>query len=423
MFIDRITINVKSGKGGDGAVSFRREKYVPNGGPDGGDGGKGGSIILESDSSLNSLSQFRYKRAFTALGGDNGSKNNRSGKDAGDLVIKLPVGTVVFDGSTGEMLADFTEHGQQKVACRGGRGGKGNARFANSRRQSPKFAKPGDDPEERQLLLELKIIADVGLIGFPNAGKSTLLAAVTNAKPKIADYRFTTLTPNLGVASYKNSEEFVIADIPGLIEGASAGAGLGLEFLRHIERTRLLLHLVDLSSYEGPVMDRFHAINAELASYSQTIAERPMAVCLTKTDLISDSAYISDLESSFAEMGYECFAISSATGSGIPELLGYIAKTLPTIPKQLPLLGQSDLIIHRVDTSDEYSVEFEDGIWRLEGEMPRRLLMTVNLDDYESSQYFQRVLKNKGVFDYLEELGIQDGDTLEIMGYQFDYYK
>ncbi|MDR2519935.1 MAG: GTPase ObgE, partial [Eubacteriaceae bacterium] len=308
MFIDKIAITIRSGKGGDGAVSFRREKYVPNGGPDGGDGGKGGSVLLVSDASLNSLSAFRYRRSFIAAPGQNGSGNCRSGKDAEDLTIPVPVGTAVFDASTGEAIFDFVESGQSFAALKGGRGGKGNQHFATPTRQAPKFAKPGDESVERRLLLELKTIADVGLIGYPNVGKSTLLSKVTHAKPKIADYHFTTLSPNLGVARHKNASEFVVADIPGLINGASGGAGLGLDFLRHIERTRLLVHVIDAAGSEGrdPMQD-FRAINQELFAYSERLKDRPMAVFLNKADLVTGKEALEDLRMGFEKVGYRAF--------------------------------------------------------------------------------------------------------------------
>lgn len=424
MFIDKVNIRVISGKGGDGAMSFRREKYVPDGGPDGGDGGKGGDVVLVSDASFNSLGEFRFKTVFAAKDGEPGGGNKRSGKDAEDLIIKVPVGTVVFDEDDGKLLFDFTEEDQRFIAARGGRGGRGNQHFATATRQAPKFAKPGDDAEKLNLLLELKTIADVGLVGFPNVGKSTLLSMVTNAKPKIADYYFTTLSPNLGIVKHKNAEEFVLADIPGLIEGASGGMGLGLDFLRHVERTRLLVHVIDASGSEGrePRHD-FETINNELFLYSPKLRERQQIVALNKTDLISDKSNLDALKSYFENMGNKVFCISAVTGSGLDELLDYIVGKLPAIEKSPTFFTQEEIMIHTPEAADDYEITVSDGIYHLSGNMPRRLLKSVNLEDYESSQYFQRVLKNKGIFAELEKAGIKDGDTLDIYGYEFEYYK
>ena len=424
MFIDKVSINVISGKGGDGAVSFHREKYVPNGGPDGGDGGKGGDIVLLSDPALNNLGEFRFRKKFKAGDGENGGPNNCSGKDAADLIIKVPIGTVVFNEQTGRLLFDFTEDGQTFIAAPGGRGGSGNQHFASSTRQAPKFAKPGDESQDLQIVLELKTIADIGLIGFPNVGKSTMLSVITNAKPKIANYHFTTLSPNLGIVKYKNAPEFVVADIPGLIEGASQGLGLGYEFLRHVERTRMLIHILDASGSEGrDPREDFDKINDELSEYSSALAERPQAVVLNKIDLISDPSETEELKVWFEQKGYSVFCVSAAANKGLSELLDYIIEFLPTVEYTPMFITDEEIQMYAPARSDEYTIEIADGVYYLSGTLPERLLKTVNLDDYESSQYFQRVLKNKGVFRALENKGITDGDTLDICGYQFDYYK
>lgn len=417
-----MTIDVSSGRGGDGAVSFRREKYVPMGGPDGGDGGRGGDIVLESDASLNSLGNFRFQKKFQAAHGENGTGNNRSGKDAKSLCIKVPVGTVVFDEKTGYLLYDFTEDGQSYVVAAGGRGGNGNQHYANATRQAPRFSKPGDESVKKKLILELKTIADVGLVGFPNVGKSTLLSKITNAKPKIANYHFTTLSPNLGIVAYKDADDFVVADIPGLIEGASEGVGLGHDFLRHIERTKMIVHIIDASGSEGrdPIED-FGKINAELAGYSQKLAERVQVVALNKCDLIS-SSQASKIKSHFAALGYDVFAISAATGKGVGELLDFVISILPGIESEVLFFTEEDIEIYSPAPVQEYETKVENGIYYLSGIMPTRLLRSVNLSDYESSTYFARVLKGKGILKELEDLGMKDGDTLNVCGFSFEYY-
>lgn len=423
MFIDKVIIHIRSGKGGDGAISFHREKYVPDGGPNGGDGGIGGDVILEADASVNTLGAFRYKRNFAAQNGEPGGGNNCSGKNAEDLIIKVPVGTVLFDNKAGRLLCDMTQDRQQFTALKGGRGGRGNQHFATSTRQAPNFAKPGDAAQEMDLLLELKTIADVGLIGFPNVGKSTLLSRVTNAKPKIANYHFTTLSPNLGIVQYKNADEFVLADIPGLIEGASDGMGLGHDFLRHIERTRMLIHVIDASASEDrdPKED-FDIINNELFSYSEKLKERPQIVALNKTDLMSESD-AQELKAYFETKGYPVFLISAATGKGLDLLLDYVVKILPETEKSPSFFTPDEIIIHTPARTDDFAISKENGVYYVTGDMMKRILGTVNLDDYESAAYFQRVLKNKGIFAALEKEGIHDGDTVDICGLQFEYYR
>lgn len=427
MFVDKVSINVKSGKGGDGAVAFRREKYVPNGGPSGGDGGKGGNVIFKSNSALNTLEAFRYKRKFAAEAGENGSRSNMSGKDGKDIIIEVPVGTVIFDSATGALICDMVVDNQEITVLNGGRGGRGNQHFATSTRQSPKFAKPGDEAEEKNLILELKTIADVGLIGFPNVGKSTILSMVTNATPKIANYHFTTLSPNLGIVKYKNSEEFVLADIPGLIEGASSGQGLGHQFLRHVERTRLLVHVLDASGVEGrdPKKD-FDIINNELSLYAEKLKERPQIVVLNKTDLIdidNKEEIIKDLTTYFEQKGYKVFDSSAAMNDGLDKIMNYIVEILPTIERTPLFFTTEEKVLYAPKAEKEYKIEKENGTYYVEGKMMRRLINSVNLEDYESSTYFQRVLKNKGIFSELEKMGISDGDTVNIEGFEFEYYK
>ena len=423
MFIDKVTINVKSGKGGDGAISFLHEKYMPDGGPNGGDGGRGGDIILQADASITTLGAFRYKRKFAAEDGEDGKPKKCSGKNADDLIIKIPIGTVVFDADSGKLLCDMVEDQQQFTALKGGRGGRGNQHFATSRRQAPKFAKPGDIAQSMNLLLELKTIADVGLIGFPNVGKSTFLSRVTNARPKIANYHFTTLSPNLGIVQYKNADEFILADIPGLIEGASDGVGLGHDFLRHVERTRMLIHVIDASGSEGrdPKTD-FDIINNELRSYSEILQQRPQVVALNKVDLMQDDTG-EKLRKYFEDMGYKAFLISAATGDGINALLDHVVTILPETEKTPAFFTPEEIVIHTPKRTDEFEVHKENDTYYVTGDMMQRILGTVNLSDYESSTYFQRVLKNKGVFAALEEAGIQEGDTVNICDYEFEYYK
>ncbi len=424
MFIDKADIHIRSGKGGDGAMSFRREKYVPNGGPDGGDGGKGGDVILKADAAVNSLTSFRFQRSFHAENGEPGGAYRRSGKAGADIVIKVPVGTVVFDNETSHMMFDFVEDGQTFVAARGGRGGQGNQHYATPTRQAPKFSKPGSEAEEKTLLLELKIIADVGLIGFPNVGKSTLLSRVTNARPKIADYHFTTLSPNLGMVQYKNAQEFVLADIPGLIEGANAGLGLGHEFLRHIERTRLLVHVIDASGSENrdPKAD-FDVINNELFSYSPRLKDIRQIVVLNKCDLIKDEMALYGLIEHFTRLKYDVFAISAAADQEFGALLDKIVERLSEAPKTPLFLTQEEIALHAPRAEDAYNIDVVDGVYYVTGPMMKRLLATVNLEDSESAAYFQRVLKNKGVFGALEKMGIQDGETVDINGVEFEYYR
>ena len=421
-FVDKVTITVRAGKGGDGAVTFHREKYVAAGGPDGGDGGRGGNIVLTVDDHMSTLMDFRYKRKFVAPDGGNGQNKRCSGKDGQDIVLRVPRGTLVREKETGGIMADMSS-GEDFIVAHGGRGGWGNQHFATPTRQVPRFAKPGLPGESFELVLELKMLADVGLVGFPNVGKSTLLSAVSRARPKIADYHFTTLSPNLGVVYIDEGVSFVLADIPGIIEGASEGAGLGYDFLRHIDRCRLLIHVVDVSGSEGrdPVED-FTAINAELAEYSPELASRPQIVAANKCDLLGDDREnIERLKSHVEALGYEFFEMSAATTSGTRELMGHAAARLATLP---PIaVYEPDYVPKEPDLGSPEDVEIreEDELWVAEGPWMDRLVSTVNFSDYESRMYFDKMLRENGIYERMEALGIRDGDTISICGMTFEY--
>lgn len=423
MFVDKAKIFIKAGDGGDGAVSFHREKYVAAGGPDGGDGGKGGDIVFVADKSLSNLIDFKYKKKYEAGKGENGSKKNRSGKNAEDLIIKVPVGTVVKDLDSGRILADISDS-EPVVIAKGGKGGRGNAHFATATRQIPKFAKPGFKGDSYNVQLELKLIADVGLVGFPNVGKSTLISVVSAAKPKIANYHFTTLTPVLGVVSMGDSESFVMADIPGLIEGASEGVGLGHEFLRHVERCRLIVHMVDVSGVEGrdPKED-FMSINKELFNFSEELSRVPQIVAGNKCDM-ADDEQIDEFKSFVEDKGFVFVPISAVTTKGTKELCNVIwekLKELPPIKRyEAEPLTQAELEDKLTENRD-FKVTKEDGIYFVEAEWLWDILRVANMDDYSSLQYFQRVLKSSGVIDKLVEMGIQEGDTVSIFDFEFDY--
>ena len=423
MFVDKAKIFIKAGDGGDGAVSFHREKYVAAGGPDGGDGGKGGDIIFVADKSLSNLIDFKYKKKYEAGKGENGSKKNRSGKNAQDLIVKVPVGTVVKDLDSGRILADISDS-EPVVIAKGGKGGRGNAHFATATRQIPKFAKPGFKGDSYNVQLELKLIADVGLVGFPNVGKSTLISVVSAAKPKIANYHFTTLTPVLGMVSMGDSENFVMADIPGLIEGASEGVGLGHEFLRHVERCRLIVHIVDVSGVEGrdPKED-FLSINKELFNFSEELSRVPQIVAGNKCDMASDEQ-IAEFKSFVEDKGYVFVPISAVTTKGTKELCNAIwekLKELPPIKRyEAEPLTQAELE-EKLTVNRDFKVTKEDGIYFIEAEWLWDILRVANMDDYSSLQYFQRVLKSSGVIDKLVEMGIQEGDTVSIFDFEFDY--
>ncbi len=426
MFADRAKILIKSGKGGDGHVSFRRELYVANGGPDGGDGGKGGDVIFEVDKGLNTLYEYRHKTKYKAEDGEQGGKRNCHGRNGVDIVLKVPEGTVIKEAESDKVIADMSGDNQRYVILRGGRGGKGNQHYATATMQVPKYAQPGKPAMELEVKLELKVIADVGLVGFPNVGKSTFLSRVTNAKPKIANYHFTTLTPNLGVVDLDGGKGFVIADIPGLIEGASEGVGLGHEFLRHIERTRVMLHLVDAASTEGrdPIED-IYAINKELEQYNADVSKRPQIIVANKIDVIyGEDDPIQALKDEFEPQGYKVMAISAVTGQGLKELL-YATKELLDNTELDPIVFEQEFFPDTVVAPDEpFTVEKdEEGVYVVEGPRIEKMLGYTNIDSEKGFIFFQNFLKSNGILEQLEEAGIQDGDTVRMYGLAFDYYK
>lgn len=425
MFIDKARIFVKAGNGGNGAVSFRREKYVPAGGPDGGDGGRGANIIMVADTGLRTLMDFKYKKKYSAQHGEDGSKKKRAGKNGEDLILSVPEGTVIRDEKTGLIIADLKKAGDKAVVARGGYGGKGNQHFANAVRQAPAFAKSGTDGQERWITLELKMIADVGLLGFPNVGKSTFLSVVTSAKPKIANYHFTTLTPNLGVVQTRHGESFVIADIPGIIEGAADGVGLGHDFLRHVERTKVLVHIVDISGIEGrdPV-DDFEKINEELRLYNEKLASRPQIVVANKSDLLFDETIYENFKKTMEEKGYEVFKMSAVTRDGVDQVIDRVSQLLNEV-EDVELVSQEEMYRPELDVDDEGGLKVEideDGIYVVTGKELRRIMYSVNFDDMESLQFFQAQMESKGVFDMLRQAGIEDGDTVKIYELEFEFY-
>lgn len=423
MFTDYAKIYASAGKGGNGAVSFRREKYIAAGGPDGGDGGKGGDIYFEVDPDSNTLIDFRYKKKFKAENGNNGEGAHKYGKSGEDLYIKVPIGTIVKDAKTNEILADLSEKGQKELVLRGGRGGKGNSHFATATRQAPRFAQGGEEGEEKELILELKLLADVGLIGYPSVGKSTILSIVTAATPKIADYPFTTLVPNLGVVKPEYGESFVIADIPGLIEGASEGVGLGTEFLRHIERTRLLLHVIDVSGLSGrdPIED-YYVINKELEKYSEKLAKRKQIIVANKIDSMQDPAIYEKLEKLAKENNQELFKISAATGEGIKELMIEVSKILKTLPKEILIEKTENRKIYTLEKEEEpYTIVKEEDMFIVDGPAIRELMRKVNMEDNESLYYFQKKLNELGVNEKLKQAGIQEGDTVKVYDYLLEW--
>ena len=420
-FVDKVTITVRAGDGGNGAVTVHREKYVAAGGPDGGDGGRGGDIIFEVDDNMSTLMDFRYKRKYVAANGADGQGKRCSGRVGQSLHIRVPRGTLLRDADSGAIMHDMSS-GEPFVAARGGRGGWGNQHFATPTRQVPRFAKPGLPGESHTILLELKLLADVGLVGFPNVGKSTLLSVVSKAHPKIANYHFTTLFPNLGVVYVSEGSSFVMADIPGIIEGASDGAGLGHDFLRHIDRCRLLVHVVDVSGSEGrdPVAD-FDAINAELAQYSPELATRPQIVVANKTDIMEDEALLEKLRAHVEEAGYPLFALSAASHTGTRELVLKIAEKLSTLP---PVTVYEPEYVPRppkLDTSAPLNITVDDNTYIVEGPWLERLMANVNFSDYESRMYFDKMLRESGLFARLEEMGIQDGDIVSLYNLEFEY--
>ena len=424
MFTDYAKITIKSGNGGDGAVTFRREKYVAAGGPDGGDGGRGGSIYFRVDPNANTLIDFRYTKKFKAQSGENGSGGHKYGKSGEDLYINVPIGTIIKDAETGKVVADLSKEGQEELVLKGGRGGKGNSHFATATRQVPRFAQAGEDGEEKEVILELKLLADVGLLGFPNVGKSTFLSVVTDAKPKIANYHFTTIEPNLGVVKLQNGDSFVIADIPGIIEGASEGVGLGIQFLRHVERTRLLLHVIDISGIEGrdPVQD-FYTINEELKSYSEKLSTRKQIIVANKIDVMQDETGLKELEELAKKEGLELFKISGVTGQGVPELLNRVSEVLKTLPKEEIVESEERVVYTLDDDKDEFIVRKEGETFVIEGKAINRLMGRINIDDNESMYYFQKNLKFLGIEDELKKQGIQEGDFVKILNWTFEWYE
>ncbi len=422
MFVDKVKISVRAGNGGNGAVAFHREKYVAQGGPDGGDGGTGGSVVLRVDDNLSTLMDFRYKRKYVAPNGGDGEGGRRRGKNGEDLIILVPRGTVVRDEQTNEIIKDMSDS-QDFVLCKGGRGGWGNKHFATPTRQVPRFAKAGLHGESHDVVLELKLLADVGLVGFPNVGKSTLLSVTSNARPKIANYHFTTLYPNLGVIYVEEGVSFVMADIPGIIEGAADGLGLGHDFLRHIDRCRLLVHIVDAAGSEDrdPVED-FEKINGELAQYSPELAERPMIVAANKVDLVPEgSDNLERLRQYVTEKGYEFYEISAATHQGTRQLVQTIGLRLRELPPVTVYEPEYVKPLAEAGEAEDLQIEHYDDLWIVSGMWLERLLGDINFEDYESRMYFDRQLRKSGLFDRLEAMGIQDGDTVSLYDLEFEY--
>lgn len=431
MFSDKVRIFIKSGKGGDGHVSFRRELYVPAGGPDGGNGGHGGDIIFQVDKGLNTLGDFRHNSKYIAQSGEEGGKKRCTGKNGEDLIIKVPEGTVIYDDESGKVIADMSGDNMKETILKGGRGGKGNMNYATATMQAPQYAQPGQEAKELWVRLELKCIADVGLVGFPNVGKSTFLSRVTNARPKIANYHFTTLNPNLGVVDIDGGKGFVIADIPGLIEGASEGVGLGHQFLRHIERTKVIIHIVDAASTEGrdPIAD-IKAINAELEAYNPDLLKRPQVIAANKIDAIYDDGSgtnpVELIKAAFEPEGIKVYPISAVTGQGVKELLYAVRELLDNFPDDVVIFEKEFDVDELLDNSDDnYNVYIdENGIFIVEGERIDKMLGYTNLESEKGFNFFQKFMKSSGAIDRLEELGIEEGDTVRVGDYlEFDYYR
>lgn len=421
MFADTAQITVKAGNGGNGLVSFHREKYVAAGGPDGGDGGNGGNVILVADAQLSTLTEFRYKRIYKAGNGQDGRAKKSSGKNGDDVRIFVPAGTLVKDAQSGNVIADLKKHGDEFVAAKGGRGGWGNTHFATPTRQVPKFAKPGQKTNERELILELKLLADVGLVGFPNVGKSTLLSAVSSARPKIANYHFTTLEPNLGVVSAGDAGSFVMADIPGIIEGANTGIGLGHAFLRHIERTRILLHIVDISGTEGrnPIED-FDVICEEMEKFNHELTTKPQIAVANKVDVLYDETMLKEFETAMKQRGVEVYFISAATHKGTQELMKIVASKLKDIP-----IPQFDVVEDEFESvlekKDTFEVSVQGNVYSVSGDAVLKIIESTNFDDYESLQFFQNALRTKGIIAALVEAGIEEGDTVQLYDIEFEF--
>jgi len=434
MFVDNVKITIESGHGGHGNISFRKEKYVPMGGPDGGDGGRGGDVLFVADTGINTLVDFRFKKNYRAEPGANGGGNQRSGKSGKDLILKVPVGTLIrygwdTDGQnnpTGLVMADMKTAGEPRRLAKGGRGGRGNQHFATPSRQAPKFSEDGKPGKSYQITLELKLIADVGIIGFPNAGKSTLLSRVTRANPKIANYQFTTLAPNLGVVRHDFGNDFVLADIPGLIEGASQGVGLGFDFLRHIERTRVLIHVVDAARLEDDLtpVEALEKINAELAAYNPALLDRPQIIAANKVDLMPDEEYMRELEAYAKARNWPVYRISAATGQGLTELIRGVSEVLKTAPSTEAFEADYETFFEAERKEESISVEkVKEGVFRVEGPGVERMLGYTNMEDEKGFAFFQRFLRDRGIIDRLEALGIEENDTVQIYELEFDYWK
>ena len=427
MFVDRVKIHVKGGNGGDGKVSFFRAKYITHGGPDGGDGGKGGNVVFVGESGMNTLMDFRYKRKFAATNGEPGGKRNCFGKDGESVVIKVPVGTVIREAESGKIMADITKHGEEKILIHGGKGGKGNQHFATPTRQAPRYAEPGRVAKEYDVILELKLIADVGLIGFPNVGKSTLLSMVTNANPKIANYHFTTLAPNLGVVEGRYGDSFVLADIPGLVEGASEGVGLGHAFLRHVERTKVFIHVVDAAGVEGddPV-ENVRKINQELEAYNPELMKRPQGIAANKTDIPGSEENVERLKEAYEKEGFEVFPISAATNKGLDELLTKVAEILKNYPEDIVFEEEYEEYEEYDEVAvdqEPFTIEVEEGVYVVRGVGVEKMIGYTNIDTEKGFAFFQRYLKEKGIIEALEEKGIQEGDTVRIYDMEFEFWK
>lgn len=425
MFIDRVKIKIKGGNGGNGAVAFYRAKFVPNGGPNGGDGGDGGDVIFETDEGLNTLMDFRFKKVFKAEPGEDGGQVNCHGKDGSDIVIKVPCGTVIREAQSGRIMADMARPNERKILIKGGRGGKGNQHFATPTRQAPKYAERGKISKEYDVILELKLIADVGLIGFPNVGKSTLLSMVTNANPKIGNYHFTTLAPNLGVVSSRWGSQFVMADIPGLIEGASEGLGLGHEFLRHVERTKVFIHVVDAAGLEerDPVAD-IETINAEIFAYKEELAKRPQVIAANKVDIPEAQENVKRLKEIYEPKGYQVFPISAASNQGLQELLEAVAKLVEQHKEDIIFEEDFEEFIEPEIDTEPFTVEkIDEGYYYVEGVGVEKMVGYTSIDTEKGFAFFQKYLREKGIIDALEQAGIEDGDTVKLYGLEFDYYK
>lgn len=424
MFVDRVKIHVKGGNGGNGMVSFYRAKYITHGGPDGGDGGRGGDVVFVGDESMGTLMDFRYKRIFKAQNGEGGGKRNCFGKDGESIYIKVPVGTVIREAESNKVMADITKHGEEKILIHGGKGGKGNQHFATPTRQAPRYAEQGRVAKEYDVILELKLIADVGLIGFPNVGKSTLLSMVTNANPKIANYHFTTLAPNLGVVEGRFGDSFVLADIPGLVEGASEGVGLGHAFLRHVERTKVFIHVVDAAGVEGddPV-ENVRKINQELETYNPELMKRPQVIAANKTDIPGAEENVARLKEVYEKEGFPVFPISAATNKGLDELLTKVGEILRNYPEDIVFEEEYEEYDEVAVDKEPFTIDIEDDVYVVRGVGVEKMIGYTNIETEKGFAFFQRYLKEKGIIEALEEKGIEEGDTVQIYDMQFEFWK